>query len=184
LIALPWLTLFADRLTRSGDALAYTALFPITALAARAFADLELSAGARLAVFSCAGGALLAGLIFLVDRLADRSAWQRYGLLLFIAPLIYGFGAAGEIDALLDASAANFAAPILSRDYYIGRHSTFDVVLGPWGNRLLSNQNSVSWNAYLALRRESVACIDGGPGALGMEWHKISACEEGTASKR
>jgi hypothetical protein len=103
---------------------------------------------------------------------------------LFIAPLIYGFGAAGETDALLDASVANFAAPILSRDYYIGRHSTFDVVLGPWGNRLRSNKNSVSWNAYLALREESVACIDAGPGALGLEWHKISACKDGTASKR
>jgi hypothetical protein len=180
LISLPWLSILAARLLGGTSALAYTILGPVTALVARAVSDLDLPAVGRLTAFACGTGALFAGAAFV----SDRTAWRWYGLALLVVGLFYGFGAAAEVDVLLDASAArHFAAPILSRDYYIGRHSTFNVVLGPWGDRLRPNKNSVSWNVYLALRGESTACIDIGPGALGMEWSMISMCGD-IASKR
>jgi hypothetical protein len=173
LISLPWLSILAGRLIRTGDALAYTALSPIIAIGMRACFDLEFSTLGRLAALSFSIGALFVALVFL----ADRSAWRRYGLALVLGPLFYGFGAAGEVDVLLDASVTKFSAvPILSRNYGMSRNSTFDLVLAPWGDRDRSNKNFVSWYTYLALRGESTACIDSGPGALGVAWYRIAAC--------
>ncbi len=174
LILLPWLSILAGRLTRGGDALAYTVLGPITALGTRALNDLEFSTVGRLAAFACAVGAVFVALAWL----ANRTAWRRYGLVLILGAWFYGFGAAGEVDVLLDGSATKFpAVPIVSRDYHIGRHSTFDLVLSPWGDRSQPNKNPVSWNTYLALGGESAACIEVGPGALGVRWYRIAACE-------
>jgi hypothetical protein len=173
LIALPWLSILASRLVHGSNALAYTTVAPFTVLGTRAFDDLEFSL-ARLAAFACAMGAVFAAGVFL----ADRTAWRRYSLLLILGPLFYGFGAAGEANVLLDTAATKISAvPIVDRDYHIGRPSTFYLVLAPWGDRSRSNRNSVSWNAYLALRGQSKACIDLGPGALGVRWYKIGSCD-------
>jgi hypothetical protein len=179
LISLPWLSILAARLIRSSNPIAYTVLGPITALVACAY-DFEFSAVGRLVAFSCAVGAAFVAVVFL----ADRSAWRRYGLSLVIGPLFYGFGATGELNVLLDASATkHFAVPILGRDYHISRHSTFEVVLAPWGEMSRSSKNSVSWSTYLALRDQAVACIDLGRGALGVRWLMISACEGSTTRR-
>jgi hypothetical protein len=173
LILLPLLPVLAARLVRRRDVLAYTALGPIIALAACAY-DFEFSAVSRLAVLSCAVGAVFVAAVFL----ADRGVWRTYGVALIAGCLIYGFGAAGELNVLLDASGTkHLAVPILNRDSHIGRHSTFEVVLGPWGEVSRSNKHSVSWGTYLALRHQTVACVDLGRGALGVPWFRISACE-------
>ena len=175
LIALPWLSILASRLIPSSDALAYTLLAPIAALAARAVGDIDQQAVGRTVSFGCGVAMLFAAFVFL----GDRNAWRRYGLAPFIFGLFYGAGAIAEANMLLDSSTTkHFTAPVVSRDYFIGRHSTFDVFLGPWGDRHRPNKNSVSLNTYVALRGASVACVSLGRGAFGITWSRISACED------
>jgi hypothetical protein len=179
LISLPWLSILAGRLIRGGDAIAYSSLGPMIAVGMRAYFDLEFQALGGLTALSFATGALFVALVVL----SDRNAWRRYGLMLIAGPLFYGFGAAGEADVLLDTSMTKFPnVPILSRNSRSGRTSTAELVLAPWDDRYRPNKNFVSWYTYLTLRNESTVCIDRGPGALGVAWYRIAACEHRPAS--
>ena len=75
MIALPWLSILADRLIRRGNALAWAALGPILAIGMRVYFDIEFSAFGGLAILFSAIGALFVALVFLVVR----SAWRRFG---------------------------------------------------------------------------------------------------------
>ncbi len=174
LFLLPWLSIIAGRSIRSGNAFAYAAVCPISAIGLRACIDLDFASLGRLTVFSFAVGALFARRLFF---LADRTAWKRYGLALILGALFYGFGVAAEADVLLDASTTKTpAVPIISRECQSGRTSTCELVLAPWGDRLRPNRNPVMWMTYFALRGKSEVCIDLGSGALGVAWHMIAAC--------
>jgi hypothetical protein len=172
LISIPWLAIAVDRFLESRKELVGTLVFPITALACRAVNDIEAFPLIR-SVFIGSGVAVLVGAMLF---LADRKALQNYlACALFI--WLYGFGTALELNTLLDSPNTKQArVPIISRDYHINRHSTFELVLAPWGEKHRNNQIDVSWNTYVALRGETLACVNSGPGAAGIRWYQVERC--------
>jgi hypothetical protein len=172
LICLPWLSIAAKRFIGSNEqALALSFLFPATALACRAINDIDCLTLGRFVLLGCGLSVLfVAGLL-----VSDRGAWRRYGVLLALT-FVYGFGAVVETNMLLDSTVKRFSAPIISRDYYVGRHSRFQVVLGPWSDQPKPRKHFMSWNTYVALRGKRTACINQGAGAFGVPWDRILAC--------
>ncbi len=174
LIAMPWLCILAARVTGDDrNRLTVSTLFPVAALLARTVADfyVTVTVAHLLAITGCLG-ALAVAVVFLMHR----KAWRKYGLVLIAVSLAYAFAAFPAANFLFDKQTQRFSAAIISRDYFIGRHSDFRLVLAPWGDNRQPNENSVSWNTYLGLHSKNVACIDAGPGAFHMPWHKVSAC--------
>lgn len=108
-----------------------------------------------------------------------RKTFPAYAAGLFVM-LFYGYGAAVELNMLLDVSGTKqMKVPIISRDYgFRGRYLTFEVTLAPWGTKLRNNRNSLSWNTYVDLRRQPLACVNSGPGALGFGWYAIKRCRD------
>lgn len=171
LISLPWLAIPASRFIESRQALAYTLVFPVAALFCRGANDIEPFTLIRGVLIGSGVAALFTALLFL----ADRKAFRRYGAGLMIM-WFYGYGAALELNTLLDSpNTKQTRVSIIGRDYYIGRHSTFELVLAPWGERL-RNHTTVSWNTYVSLRGQTLACVNSGPGAMGIRWYRVERC--------
>jgi hypothetical protein len=172
LISIPWLTILAARLIGSRQALAYTVALPVTALLYRAADDIETFTWIRGVLVGSGVAALVMAILFL----ADRKMLQSYAAGVVIV-WCYGYGTALELNTLLDSrNTKQSRVPIISRDYHISRYSTFELVLAPWGERLRNNRSTVSWNTYVSLRGETLACVNSGPGALGIRWYRVERC--------
>jgi hypothetical protein len=172
LISIPWFAILAARAIENRPALAYTIVFPVTALLCRAAGDIETFTLIRGVLIGTGVAALVLAILFLVDRKMLRS--YAAGVVMVWC---YGYGTALELNTLLDAPNTTHAkVPIISRDYHIGRHSTFDLILAPWGERLRNNHTAVSWNAYVSLSGQSLACVNSGPGAMGIRWYQVERC--------
>jgi hypothetical protein len=174
LISIPWLTIPAVRVIETRQALGYTLAFPVTALLCRAVTDIETFTLIRGVLI----GSGVASLVMAILFLANRKALQSYAAASVVVVVWgYGYGTALELNMLLDSpNTKQSKVPIISRDYYIGRHSTFELVLAPWGERLRNNRTTVSWNTYVSLRGQTLACVNTGPGAMGIRWYQVERC--------
>jgi hypothetical protein len=172
LICIPWLAIAAARHIESRQALGYSVVFPVAALLCRATNDIETLTLIRGVLIGSGVAALVMAVLFL----AERKALQNYAAGLVIV-WCYGYGTALELNTLLDSANAKHArVPIVSRDYHIGRYSTFELVLAPWGEKLRNHHTTVSWNTYVSLRGQTVACVNSGPGALRIRWYQVERC--------
>jgi hypothetical protein len=172
LISIPWLAILAARLIESRQEFAYTVVFPVTALLCRAADDIETLTLIRGILIGSGVAALVMAILFL----ADRKMLQSYAAGVVIV-WCYGYGTALELNTLLDSPNTKQAkVPIISRDYHIGRHSTFELILAPWGERPRNSHTAVSWNTYVSLSGQSLACVNSGPGAMGIRWSQVERC--------
>jgi hypothetical protein len=173
LISIPWLAIPAARPIESRKPLAYTLVFPLTALLCRATNDIETFTLIRGVLIGTGAGALVLGIVFLVSR----KVLQSFTVIVLAIVWCYGFGTTLELNTLLDSpNTKRTSVAIISRDYHIGRYSTFELVLAPWGERLRNNRATISWNTYVSLRGQTLACVNSGPGAVGIRWYQVERC--------
>ena len=172
LISIPWLAILTARVMESRQALAYTVMFPVTALLFRAVVDLEIF----MLIRSVLTGTGVAVLVLVILLLLDGKMLRSYSAGVVVV-WCYGYGTALELNTLLDSPNTKQATvSIVSRDYHIGRHSTFELILAPSGEGLQKHHTTVSWNTYVSLSGQSLACVNSGPGAMGICWYQVERC--------
>jgi hypothetical protein len=130
-------------------------------------------------------GPLLIGLLFgaaqwFCAASADRSIRQRRGTAatLFIFSVWYGYGAAMELNVLLDSGPATvYRATVLDKHVYSGKYAQHKLKLSQWGPMQDGEEVNTSPTVYAVLRPGDLACILMRNGALGIKWYTTRACK-------
>ena len=92
--------------------------------------------------------------------------------------LAYGWGSAVEINALLDhAPPQEFQVAVTGKHINHGRrHSSYDLVLAPWGPETNGNTVDVGASLYGQVAVGDTVCIGLHPGAFKVRWWKVRVC--------
>jgi hypothetical protein len=129
-----------------------------------------LAAGALTAtVLSCA----------VLRSNVGRHAPPAAALVLWALTCAYGYGAVVLLDSGLDLAAHNhYKVAVLARHGHRGfRTSSYHLTLAPWGPRSKPSDVRVRRALYARMPPGSTVCVEDGPGALGISWYVVSACE-------
>jgi hypothetical protein len=185
LVALPWIAVVMLRashgLLRSDELrndahpnVAVALMFPGLALLLRAVMDFNIIQSA-LVVLLCLtlGGALAFAVIW-------SDAWLRTrkgAVAIFCGlSLAYGYGTAIEANSLLDRSPdAHYSAVVRDKEVIHGKHTSYQLELGPWGPKSGTNTLDVSSETYGAIQKGDVVRLSLRHGALGVEWYYMQA---------
>jgi hypothetical protein len=186
LILMPWLavTLMArseglfhidQRRNDAHPSLGPMFIMPGLILAVRALNDMHALEWKPALGLSIVVGSLLWIAVVKVDP-DLRSRAVSLVILLFIT-LAYGYGAGMETNALLDRSAPSvYSAHVMHKHVSSGRHTTYDLLLEPWGPQAQSENISVSSSLYRSVTVGDTVCVSLKPGALNIAWFAVHAC--------
>lgn len=148
-------------------------------LALRASTDVHTLGWQGLAPWALAAGILLGLSILRVNR-GVRRGWQTV-LLIVLASCAYGYGAATIADAVLDRSTPSIFRPlVLGKHSSGGRHTTYHLLLTPWGDRKAAENIAVSPALYRAASVGGPVCVAVRSGALGSSWYRVALCDGST----
>jgi hypothetical protein len=120
-------------------------------------------------------------IVFLAATRGDPTLWERRSVAvgLFCLMGAYGYGTVTLGNSELDAAAGqNYRVQVLAMHYSRGSKSTsYYLKLAPWGPRTQPEDVSVSSALYGVTRPGSEVCVHQGPGALGIGWYVVRACD-------
>jgi hypothetical protein len=145
-------------------------------LALRATMDVHTLGWEALAPWAVAAGALLGSSVFRVNR-GVRRGWQT-ALVIILGSCAYGYGAATIANAVLDRSTPSIFRPlVLGKHSSTGRHTTYHLLLTPWGDRKVAENVTVSPTLFRAASVGEPVCVVMRSGALGSGWYRVALCE-------
>jgi hypothetical protein len=120
-------------------------------------------------------------IIFLAAVRSDPTLLERRSLAigLFCIMGSYGYGAVALGNSELDSAAGqDYRVQVLAMHYSSGSKSTtYYLTLAPWGPRTRPEDVSVARTLYRQTRPGAEVCVHQGPGAIGIGWYVVRACE-------
>ena len=146
-------------------------------LAMRSYFDAHILDWSALLPWAAAAGIFLAVAMGWVNRSATRRVGNMIVILLVSGA--YGFGAATYANSVFDASTPSSYRPsVLHKHVSGGRYRTYELLVGPWGTRKAAENINVSAALYGQLRVGQPVCVALRSGALGIQWYRVSVCNE------
>jgi hypothetical protein len=148
---------------------------PAFMLMVRVLSDFNLVDTVPLIGAGAAVGGAFVAILATVSRRLRAKPWTLLGIALITA--VYGFGAIGEANALLDHSPASVQqTKIIDKRVRYGRATTYVFTLPPWGAQRDSAEVVVSHELYDRLAPGDPVCMLLHDGALGMPWFTVLRC--------
>jgi hypothetical protein len=119
---------------------------------------------------------LLTGAAYRADPKALATPFTLF--VLWMVGLGYGWGAAVEINALLDhAAPQEFQVAVTSKHVSYGRrHTAYDLILAPWGPNLAGDSVDVGSRMFSQVAVGDTVCVALHPGAFKVRWWKVRIC--------
>lgn len=154
--------------------LAVAVMGPGLVLGMRGLLDLHVLDWRPLVAGAAAGGAALAAVIAAGDR-RSRRRW----LFVLLWPLLsfHPWGALTLANALLDRAAPEvFEVTVRGKHVSGGKHTSYDLVLDPWGPVRDPGAVDVGRRLYQATPVGGLVCVALRPGALGARWYVVARC--------
>ena len=144
------------------------------ALALRAFLDIDLIDLWPM-VAGAAAVAVLAAAVIVGGESPQSERNVRIGMGAVVIGL-YVFGAATQLDAILDQSSAQvFPLVVAGKHSTSGRNASYDLDVGPWGGRPAGSL-SVASSLYDEVAVGSPVCVYRYAGALKARWFSVDHC--------
>jgi len=164
--------------TRRGDprpGLGVPVIVPGLVLLLRAVLDVEVLEVERALMFAAGTAAVLTWAAVMSD--AGMRAKPAGALLLALLACGYGYGVVVLVNWRLDsATGENYRVAVLARHVSSGRHTSYHILLEPWGPRTEPADVTVSRDLYTVAAPGSSVCVHRGPGALGISWYDVAGC--------
>ena len=186
LVALPVLALILVALSRGlfrigvGPTAAHANLGRVCALPAfgimtRMLFDLNMVYALSLIEAAAVSAAVFVVALAIADRSLRVRPWMLLGIGLVTG--VYGFGAIGEANALLDRSPVSMLrSQIIDKHVTSGKATIYYFKLAPWGPRSEPDDVHVPHALYDRLEPGNMACVWLHEGAFGMPWFIVLAC--------
>jgi hypothetical protein len=149
-------------------------MIPAVTLAFRAVIDFEVLRSTQAFAWPIAIGALLT--VVLVKF--DPSLIRRKAIIPVIAMLCmaYGYGATIEINALHTRTPdASYSAAVQGKHITNGKHTSYNLELGPWGSKTGSEDMDVGRTTYEQVQPGDTAILTIRTGLLGIKWYHLSS---------
>lgn len=184
LAALPWVAVETIRrsngLIRSdeykNDAhpnVAYALIFPPLALLLRAVLDFTILYSSAILLWTLAVAAVLTLAICLADP--AMRAKKASPFLFFSFFLAYSYGTAVQLNAMRDSGPrTSFSAHVKGKHIDSGKHTSYNIELGPWGPRTQDDDIDVGKTAYAGIPPGSDVTVVLRHGWLGIQWYYIA----------
>jgi len=120
-------------------------------------------------------------IVFLAAVRSDPTLWERRSAAIALLCIMgaYGYGTVALGNSELDsATGENYRVQVLAMHYTRGsRSTTYYLKLAPWGPRTQPEDVSVAGTLYRYTRPGAQVCVHQGPGALGIGWYVVNACD-------
>jgi hypothetical protein len=120
-------------------------------------------------------------IVFLAAVRSDPTLWERRSVAVAMFGIMgaYGYGAVVLGNSQFDAAAGqDYRVQVLRMHYSHGSKSTsYYLTLAPWGPRPQPEDVSVTRALYAVTQPGGQVCTHQGPGALGIGWYVVKACD-------